>query len=165
MEREWKVISWAHNYEVSNYGEIRRTDNGVYLKPSCGARKTYKVSIVDDNGKPCLGISFPRLVAELFVPNVDNLPVVGHKDNDSSNNRVDNLEWTTWSKANKHRHISEKSFAHSKHAIQVKCVETGEIFESMNECAHRLGISVTSVHNLVNGKNRTRKGFHLVRVD
>lgn len=36
-----------------------------------------------------------RLVATCWLPNPNNLPCVGHKDNNPWNNRVDNLYWVT----------------------------------------------------------------------
>lgn len=38
-----------------------------------------------------------RIIAETFLPNPDNLPVVGHKNNQKDDNRVENLYWTTHS--------------------------------------------------------------------
>ena len=34
-----------------------------------------------------------RLVAETFIPNLQNFPEINHKDENPSNNRIDNLEW------------------------------------------------------------------------
>lgn len=42
-----------------------------------------------------------RLVAEAFIPNPDELPIVGHRNNIKNDNRVENLYWTTSSENTK----------------------------------------------------------------
>ena len=52
-----------------------------------------------------------RLVAETYIPNPDNLPVVMHLDNNPQNNNVENLKWGTTLENNQQcstegRHVS-----------------------------------------------------------
>lgn len=50
----------------------------------------YVTLFKNNKGKTC---RIHRLVAEAFIPNPENLPTVNHKDQNKSNNCVDNLEW------------------------------------------------------------------------
>lgn len=103
LERKWKPIKgYEGHYEISNYGEVRSLifrNNKVekqkihYLTPTDNG---YGYKIVGlKNGKKRKNHYIHRLVAEAFIENPLNLPVVNHLDHDRSNNRADNLEWLT----------------------------------------------------------------------
>ena len=94
-------------YEVDNFGRVfslnrvkRVDDNGrVYDKPLSGKRmkqhlhsRGYKVVPLTKDGKTKT-VFVHRIVAEAFIENPNNLPMINHKDEDKTNNEVDNLEW------------------------------------------------------------------------
>ena len=54
-------------------------------------------------------IEIQRVVALAFIPNPNNLPCVNHKDEDKTNNKVDNLEWCTYKYNNTYGTRLEKS--------------------------------------------------------
>lgn len=67
---------------------------GCILKPSISGAGYLSVLIIDSNGNRKQSY-IHRLVAKAFIPNPYNLPQVNHKDEDKTNNQVDNLEWCT----------------------------------------------------------------------
>jgi hypothetical protein len=107
----WKSIKdYEGLYEVSNMGRIKslqRTDkrgktvNERILKP-CTDRCGYLLVNLFKDGKGTKTL-IHRLVAEAFIENPNNHPVINHKDEDPSNNTVYNLEWTTHSINNNYR--------------------------------------------------------------
>jgi hypothetical protein len=72
----------------------RRTYPQKYLKPfPSGLRGDVAVDLLKDGKSTTYLIS--RLVAQHFVPNLENKEEVNHKDHDCTNNHFSNLEWVT----------------------------------------------------------------------
>lgn len=102
MEEQWRSIDAEGRYEISNYGNVRsyvdfhgkRSSNPHLLKPRKGSHG-YLMVILYFRGKRIKGYLVHRLVAEAFLPNINNYRCVNHKDEDKTNNKVDNLEWCT----------------------------------------------------------------------
>lgn len=106
---EWKVVPLEElegRYEVSTYGRIRRVARISYLKD--GRKRQLEEKILTPHIHPkgyviinlaqqdrSVTYKMHRLVAVTFIENPLDLPEVNHKDEDKSNNNVNNLEWCT----------------------------------------------------------------------
>ena len=96
MEKEiYKGITGFPNYLVSNLGKVKNKHSNKLLKPYL-TRGYPRVSLYDANGKRYCKL-LHRLVAEAFIPNPDNLPVVNHISGIKTDARVSNLEWVSHS--------------------------------------------------------------------
>ena len=88
----WKDIKgYEGYYQVSNFGRIKNVRRGTLKKPQNNGRG-YRYVQLKLNGS-YHNFYIHRLVPQAFLPNPDNLPEINHKDEDKSNNCVDNLEW------------------------------------------------------------------------
>ena len=93
MEK-WKSIN--EEYDVSNLGRIRRTKNNEtkYLKPEVLKKGYLRVSIWENGVRKRMLVH--RLVAQMFIPNKDKTKTqIDHINNNTSDNRVENLRWVT----------------------------------------------------------------------
>ena len=103
--REWRPIEGHNKYYVSNLGEVYSAKSNKILVPWYdGKHKYLQVQLSDDNKQTKINVHI--LVAKAFISNPENKPEVNHKDHNSFNNIVDNLEWVT-RKENMH-HCFEK---------------------------------------------------------
>lgn len=88
----WKVIKDFPKYEVSTFGNVRNIKTLKILKPYMNGGGYKKVSLMVDNTSQKTML-IHRLVAITFIPNPENKSTVNHKNHDSLNNNIENLEW------------------------------------------------------------------------
>ena len=102
MNEIWKPIEFADGYYVSNLGRIKSTrrNRELILKLS-HTKDGYVKCGITIHGSSCR-FRVNRLVAEAFIPNLENKPTVNHKDGNKDNNRASNLEWMTRSEQMEH---------------------------------------------------------------
>ncbi len=85
------------NYSVTEGGKVFSFLSKRFLKSSEAISKnnviTLRVNLFNEDGPKT--IETYKLVANAFIPNPDNLPVINHKDGNRRNNCVANLEWCT----------------------------------------------------------------------
>ena len=93
---EWRDIEGYEGlYQISSLGRVksfpRPTTPGGILK--INKRKDGYCSVMLCKNGKTKRFSVHRLVAQAFIPNPNNLPIIIHKDENHSKNIVDNLEW------------------------------------------------------------------------
>lgn len=104
------VIGYEGYYEVDNCGRVYALDRVIHVedhgrsydKHLTGGiikqhmhSKGYKIVSLTRDGKT-KNVFIHRIVAMAFLANPDNLPCINHKDEDKTNNFVENLEWCTY---------------------------------------------------------------------
>ena len=49
--------------------------------------------------------------------------------------------------------------------IKIRIVETGEVFDSITDCAEHINGSTGTIHHVLTGQRNTHKGYHFELVD
>ena len=176
MENEiWLPIkNYEGLYAVSNYGRIMslpergtpgRFNEGIIRKPQ--KRGKYLFVKLCKNGS-CTAYNIHRLVAEAFILNPNNLPVVDHIDTDCHNNCVWNLRWTSYSENSKNpltlKHMLENRDAKGGKKASKKTYAYLDntlvgVYHSQNEASRETGISRMNIWACINGKTKTAGGY------
>ena len=101
-ERVWRrVKNYENLYVINSHGEIMNVKTGKFLKHTKLNTGYYSVALRGYNGK-FKRFLLHRLLAESFIDNLNNKPMVNHKDGDKTNNNLNNLEWCTLAENLKH---------------------------------------------------------------
>lgn len=117
----WKdIIGYEGVYQVSSHGRIRSLDRyvghrffpGKIFSPNPNRYGYVRVQLTNNGETKSFAVH--RLVAAAFLDNPNGFPQINHKDENKSNNHVDNLEWCTAEYNINYGHRTEK-MSHSNH--------------------------------------------------
>lgn len=154
MKEVWKTITGYEDYQVSNLGRVKSLKYGKERILTDRDTKGYLYITVSKNSirKRLL---IHRLVAEAFLDNPDNLPIINHRDENKHNNKADNLEFCTYyynlTYNNKHRTYAKK----------VGCFKDGKllkVYMAIQDVKND-GFDASNVCNCCKGKLNKHHGY------
>ena len=159
-----KVINNYTNYIINENGDIYSLISKRYLKPIKNGRGYLFVGLSNKSGRKKFAIH--RLVAQTFIPNPNNFPVVNHKDENKLNNCVDNLEWCTVKYNTNYGMAQEKRLRNTDISKYCKPVLQFDIkgnlmnrFISINEACRTFGFNDSYISKCCKGKKETAYGY------
>ena len=163
---EWRdVVGFEGMYKVSNMGRCMsiRGKEPVLIFPQTNRAGYKRIAI---HIRPFAGqYMVHRWVAEAFIPNPNNLPLINHKDENPANNHVDNLEWCTRLYNNTYGNALKKA-----HKTRIENGVTTFVYqfdlsgnllkeyESIYLAAKETGIPYGTIESCVAGRNYTSRG-------
>lgn len=159
---EWKLYPGTKVTYISNMGRARK---GNKLKKIAHDSDGYK--LVNINGRPQ---RLHVVVAKLFVPNPNNLPIVDHIDEDKENCKADNLEWVTVQENTKRYYDNlKKRGEKAKHVTSnVIAIDSGNnaiLYDNQTKAHLGTGIPLRVINNIVRGVTKGSGGWRFFRAE
>lgn len=154
------VTGFEGLYSVNEQGDVFSHISNRSLKPVFHSNGRPYVTLCKDGSYTIKAIY--RIVAETFIPNLENKPHVNHLDGDVANSAKSNLEWATESENAQHaiaiglRAIGVESHNAKLTAEQVIFCRSHYIPRdrefSFNGLARRFGVNPSTIQRVVQGE-------------
>ena len=171
MEEIWKPIyEYEGLYEISNLGRVKSLEkfrkngkkegNGYIQKEKIlipHKNKKTGYTYVSLRGKKSKYLSIHRIVANAFLDNPNNYPIINHKNEIKDDNRVENLEWCTYKYNNIYNNKSKKNcIAISQYDLEGNFIKD---WESARQVYRQLKIQYKNICKCCKGKRKKAGGF------
>lgn len=183
----WKDIQGYEGlYQVSNLGRVRSMSR---LRPDKHHKVKAKIlrQAFNSGGYPILTLSknaihknikVHRLVAKTFIPNSENKPCIDHINTIRTDNRVENLLWTT-GKENCNNPLTRKHMSDNKKGEKnhmrgrlskehpnsipiIQLTKNGQYIRTWDcarDVSREIGIHYSNVNSVLRGKTKTAGGY------
>ena len=171
MDELWKRVVGFPDYWVSDKGRVWSSKNQKFLKPFLMDNFGHYGVYLCNNGERRHKY-IHRLMAEAFIPNENDFPVVRHLNDIPDDNDIENLRWGT-NKDNTHDAIRNGTFRYLNDADREKAYKkcrkpiiaintvTGQIkkYDGVVIAAKDLGISHSCISKVLTGLRDKTSGW------
>lgn len=172
----WKKIERNDNYSINENGEVRNDSTNHIKNPFVNKANGYLTVDLYRNNKS-EKVPIHRLMAEAFIPNLENKATVDHIDGNRKNNSIDNLRWATYSENNSRfgtiavrsetiivkRYAEERKKRGGGHLAWLDIIEILE-FSSISEAAKYFDCTVSNISFMLEkatiGQRGITRGYH-----
>lgn len=138
-------------FYITENGMLYREDTNHWYKPyESGGYLSYHIKWKNK--------TYPRrihrLIAEYYIPNLDNKPYVHHKDHNRFNNSIDNLEWTTEKENSNSKLKRQAQPAHINTKIEYEKEEWKQYLDTEFYVSNMGRVKNIRTHNILKGNIR-----------
>lgn len=162
LTEAWKPLPEFPKYQVSDQGRIKNIESGRIFTGTKDAFGYVHVRLINPKGTYTLK-KVHRLVAEAFLPNPDNKPIIDHVDGDKTNNALNNLRWVTYSENSKAYEASKgKRRSTPINRMLAQYTMEGElvaVYDNALEAARMTGFGDFGIYSAGAGKLKSFCGF------
>ena len=160
----WKILKENENYSINEKGEIKNNITKKILSPSINKDSGYYQIDLWKNNKS-RKYTLHRLVANNFIPNLENKPTVDHIDGNRLNNDISNLRWATYSEQNSRFN----TFGVRSEKIKVINVNGEElIFNRIKDVADHFNCNISNISQMLKkgtfGKRGKTRNYKFVYI-
>lgn len=169
---EWVPIEGFPDYYICREGLVKscKAKEPIILKPHRGDIQGHLNMRMTDKDGNLKEIYLHRLLAQTFIPNPDNLPLVRHLNDIKDDNRLENLAWGTQLDNQKDsvRNGTAYSLTDEDREVGFRKTRKPTVFEkegirlefiSLNEGCRELGLQESNAWKVINGQRPHTKGY------
>lgn len=163
FEGNFREIEGFEGYFVSDLGTVYSAGSDKLL--SAGDPGTGHLMVVLRKEGKSFSKHVHRLVAEAFIEKPADAEVVHHLDHNQRNNNVTNLCWLSKEKHDQLHVEARGGGLPGKPKIKILCHQNNKVYDSMNDAAKDLSLSISQLSMHINGLCKAVKGYTFSKVE